>query len=81
MLDSQDLIQRYHRIYYAYIRNALAGSKAEKTISTKYSEVKSRAHDEIFGQPSALLRLGQYVMTVKVKNSFKVVMNELTGFV
>jgi cell division control protein 45 len=78
MLDGQDSIHRYHRIYYAYIRNNLAQhpsmSHGSFTTSSSVASVdmeKELTSELIFGRPMVLNRLGQFLMEVKRNQSKK----------
>lgn len=55
LLDGQDLIHRYHRIYYAFIR------------TSKVASLPSLAQESVFCRPSVLARLGQFLMHIKVR--------------
>lgn len=70
MLDGQDSIHRYHRIYYAYIRNNLAHSSSHSSLSSSSGAVAGLEREFnselIFGRTMVLARLGQFIMEVKV---------------
>lgn len=94
MLDGQDSIHRYHRIYYAYIRNNLAQHPSVTnmhsttsattaltttsttmpgaTASTAVMEMEQELVSElIFGRPTVLAKLGQFIMEVRRNQSKK----------
>lgn len=54
LLDGQDLIHRYHRIYYAFLK------------ATTIADRKDTSRDEIFSKPAVIGRLGRFIMQVKV---------------
>lgn len=63
MLDGHDSIHRHHRLYYAYIRGNFGSHHGQAT-----SQHSSESETElIFGRPSVLAKLGQYIMEVKVR--------------
>lgn len=74
MLDGQDSIHRYHRIYYAYIRsNFVQKSSAVTSQTSKNLGAASDGGETelIFGRPMVLARLGQFIMEVKRNQSRK----------
>jgi hypothetical protein len=79
MLDGQDTIHRYHRIYYAYLKNNFHHGNASLPTATTTSlhstanvnssssslHSQSKELELIFGRPMVLAKLGQFIMEVK----------------
>lgn len=68
MLDDISSIQRFNRIYYAYInRNSSSNSPFVRNgFARQNDDSELTATEEIFARPMVLLKLGQFIMDVKV---------------